>query len=104
TAARAAASMTLIMTGVASTAIRPEPTNGAVLSGVTMISAWPVRPAVTRERSGMAGLIAETPWIVAKTAAREPITPGDRLMPKGPSIREPIHARRPYPDSLDRRR
>ena len=45
-AARAAASITLIMTGVASTAIRPEPTNGAVCSGPTTISEWPVRPVL----------------------------------------------------------
>ena len=46
-----AASMTLIITGVASTAMRPEPTNGAVCSGPTTISAVPVRPGVMRDRT-----------------------------------------------------
>ena len=41
----------LIITGVARTAIRPEPTNGAVCSGPTTISAVPARPGVTRART-----------------------------------------------------
>jgi hypothetical protein len=45
----------LIITGVASTAMRPEPTNGAVCSGATTMSAEPVRPMRMRERSGIGG-------------------------------------------------
>src|ERR1700683_5433076 len=47
--------MRLIITGVASTAIRPEPTNGAVCSGPTMISVVPVRPGVIRATVGLIG-------------------------------------------------
>src|SRR5215467_10981642 len=50
TAASAAASMRLIITGVANTAILPEPTNGAVCSGPTTISAVPVRPGTIRSK------------------------------------------------------
>lgn len=52
-AANAAASITLIMTGVASTAIRPEPTKGAVCSGPTTSSAVPVRPGLIRARTSL---------------------------------------------------
>src|SRR5689334_21089819 len=48
TAASAAASIRLIITGVARTAIRPDPTKGAVCSGPTTISAVPVRPGTIR--------------------------------------------------------
>ena len=51
TAASAAASIRFIITGVASTAIRPDPTKGAVCSGPTTISAVPVRPGAIRSRN-----------------------------------------------------
>jgi hypothetical protein len=44
------------MTGVASTAMRPDPTNGAVCSGATTISAVPVRPGVMLGRVGIRAL------------------------------------------------
>jgi len=46
--------MTLIMTGVASTAIRPDPTKGAVCSGPTTISAVPVSPGTIWPRTVLA--------------------------------------------------
>ena len=49
----AAALMMLIITGVASTAIRPEPTKGAVCSAPTSSCAVPMRP-VRGMRSTMA--------------------------------------------------
>ena len=60
-----AASIRLIITGVASTAMRPEPTNGAVWSGVTTSLGVPVRPGVMRVRSIMviAG-VAQGPPVV----------------------------------------
>src|SRR5882757_2448327 len=45
-ASRAAASIRLIITGVASTRTRPEPMRGAVCSSPTTSSAWPSRPGV----------------------------------------------------------
>src|SRR5262249_60687207 len=50
-AASAAASMTLIITGVASTGMRPLPTRAVVCSGPTTTSAVPLAPTVTRDRS-----------------------------------------------------
>ena len=50
TAFSAAASMTLIITGVGSTAMRPEPTKEAVCSGLTKSCAVPVRPEVMEVR------------------------------------------------------
>jgi hypothetical protein len=45
--------MMLIMTGVASTAIRPEPTNGAVCSGATTSSDVPRSPGAIWARTGL---------------------------------------------------
>src|SRR5215213_1562410 len=50
-AARAAASIRLIITGVASTRTRPEPMRGAVCSSPTTSSAWPSRPGFSFESS-----------------------------------------------------
>src|SRR5262245_14534019 len=46
--------MRLIITGVASTAMRPEPTRGAVCSGATTSSAAPVSPGWMASRLIMA--------------------------------------------------
>ena len=53
----AAASMRLISTGVARTAIRPEPTRGAVCSGPTIKLAVPLRPGLSPERSSIGILV-----------------------------------------------
>src|SRR6202046_4974423 len=52
-AASAAASNRLIITGVASTSIRPEPTKGAVCSCPTTISVVPARPGLIWARMGL---------------------------------------------------
>src|SRR6186713_1540776 len=77
TAASAAASMTLIITGVANTAMRPEPTRGAVCSGPTTISAVPVRPGRTADRSS----IRTHTWVRARrfTLARHAHPPAGPL-------------------------
>src|SRR5215469_12777000 len=60
--------MRLIITGVAKTAIRPEPTKGAVCSGPTTISAVPVRPGTIRSRSA-GPLRGEDIWLYSVNSA-----------------------------------
>ncbi len=89
TAANAAASITLIITGVANTAIRPDPTNGAVCSGPTTISAEPESPGLIRARTElMRGGVAMPPYSanlrhgVAPIGAIMPRQSGDYAMPR----------------------
>src|SRR5262245_18586093 len=63
--ASAAASIRLIITGVASTAIAPDPTRGAVCSGATVSSAAPARPGWMAERSGDVDMAQRSTGLVA---------------------------------------
>ena len=90
-AASAAASITLIITGVASTAIRPEPTKGAVCSGPTTIAEEPVRPGLIRARTSLIRGGEVMPPLYSANL-RHGIAPSIRCYYTVPTVRGKRHA------------